>query len=165
MTYIFTAVFMINAFHKQHLSHHDKPVFENVLFYVSQKENRPKDTTKTCHWQSFVICRMNHFLLSISYSSPTLTAWDPCTCSVIWTSAFFIHSKIDLLPLSSVGNCWNQAFCMCVHTPLFILHILHEDLSWGLWSLVLLPLLSELKAEGLTHISGPGPCFLHYTLI
>lgn len=124
MSYIFTVVFTINVFYKQHLvSDYNKPVFEKVLFYMLHRnktgqKTQPRPVIGRIWSSAEWIVSFPVFLIHLPF-------WQTCTWSAIWTCEFFIHSKTDLFPLSSVYNCWSEtSFSLIhftrVHTLLFI---------------------------------------------
>lgn len=144
MSYMFIVVFMINVFYKQHLvSHYNKPAFEKVLFYMlrrkkTEQKTQPRPFTGRI-WSS------EEWIVSFPVFLIHLPFWQTCTWSAIWTCEFFINSKTDIFPLSSVCNCWEPdhflSFPTCSYSLIHFIHLMTHEFS--LSGLVPLHLLSQ----------------------
>lgn len=123
----FTVAFMIPAFYKQQLvSHYSKPVLKTVLFYVfHRKKIGQKAQPRAVICKVLVICRMSHFLLSISYSSPILTGWGQCAWSAILTCAFSFIPKLIFFNHHLQAIARARPFRTYSYSPIHFIHSFH----------------------------------------
>lgn len=172
MCYIFTVVFTINVFYKQHLvSDYNKPVFEKVLFYMLHRNKTGQKTQSRP-----VIGRIwssAEWIVSFPVFLIHLPFWQTCTWSAIWTCEFFIHSKTDLFSIIICVQLveWDlflsYSFHACSHSLIHFIHPMRHEFS--LSGLVPLPLLSQcwkLKDSSRSQDKSPFAFFIThlYTL-